>query len=269
MSDGVLRNDGKKQSRVIADGFKALCLDIETSPNLAHVWGLWDQNVGLNQLVESGTVICFAAKWLGDPDSKTVFMSDFHDGHEAMVEKAWELIDEADAVVHYNGRAFDIKHLNREFLLQGLGPPSPHRDIDLLTVARSRFKFPSNKLDYVSQALGVGSKVKHAGFELWTGCLAGDKKSWATMKKYNIGDIKITEEVYYKLRPWIKSHPIVGLYSGDTHSCTNCGSKELQRRGTYKTPATVFQKYYCKSCGAWSRGAKKIPDTSTTTRGVT
>jgi len=30
-----------------------LLLDIETAPNTAHVWGLWNQNVSLNQLMES------------------------------------------------------------------------------------------------------------------------------------------------------------------------------------------------------------------------
>ena len=264
----TLRRGGQKQSHIVADGFKALILDIETAPHLAHVWGLWDQNVGLTQLKEAGTVICFAAKWLGDPQTKTMFHSDHHDGHEAMVKAAWELINEADAVIHYNGRAFDIKHLNREFVLAELPPPSPHKDIDLLTVARGRFKFPSNKLDYVSQALGVGSKVKHEGFTLWLGCLAGDEKAWARMKKYNIGDIKITEAVYNRLLPWIKSHPHVGLYTGDTHSCPNCGGKDLMRRGFARTQASVFQRFCCNKCGAWSRAASRVGDASTNTRQV-
>ncbi len=42
---------------------KILTIDIETSPNLAHVWGLWNQNVGLPQLLEPTQMISFAAKW--------------------------------------------------------------------------------------------------------------------------------------------------------------------------------------------------------------
>ena len=267
MSNEVLRQGGKKQAKKISADFKVLVLDIETSPNMAYVWGLWDQNVGLSQLIESQTVLCFAARWLGT--KKVIFHSDHHDGHEEMVTAAWELINEADAVVHFNGKGFDIKHLNREFVLAGLGPPSPHRDIDLLTVCRGRFKFPSNKLDYVSQALGLGGKQATGGMELWIKCMAGDAKAWDTMKKYNIGDIQLTEDLYYRLLPWIKSHPHVGLYTGDTHSCTNCGSKDLQRRGYARTPASVFQRYWCKTCGTWSRGAHRIPDTTTNTRGVT
>lgn len=101
------------------NGARILTLDIECSPTVAHVWGLWDQNVGLNQIVEDGRMICFAAKWYGD--SQTLFFSDEKDGHEAMVEAAWRLLDECDVLVSFNGVKYDVKHLNREFVLAGLG----------------------------------------------------------------------------------------------------------------------------------------------------
>jgi len=255
VSSSVYHTDDLSNPRGVAADFKALVLDIETGPNLAYVWGLWDQNIQPTngQLVDAGTVLCFAAKWLGDPPSKVRFYSVHHDGYQEMIEAAWRLIDESDAVIHFNGKSFDMKHLNREFLLAGLAPPSPHKDIDLLTIAKSRFKFPSNKLDYISQALGVGQKVKHEGFSLWRSCLAGDPAAWKKMKQYNIGDIKITEEVYYKLRPWDKYHPHVGLYTSTSFSCKNCGSTHIQRRGYYCTPATRYQRFRCNDCGTWNR----------------
>jgi len=266
----MLRNDGKSQSEVIADltgrEFKLLVLDIETSPNLGYVWRLWDQSLGLSQVKDWSSVMCFAAKWHGN--KKVHFHSDFHDGHAEMVQAAWDLLDEADAVIHYNGKAFDIKHLNREFILAGLGPPSPFKDIDLLSTARSRFKFPSNKLDHISQALGVGSKVKHEGFELWTACMSGDKAAWGRMKKYNVGDIAITELVYDKLRPWIKSHPNVGLWTGEHDCCRVCNSSRLARRGHYRTGTGVYLKFQCGECKAYSRSKTRLPDVGTLTRPI-
>lgn len=268
----MLRNDGKSQSEHIADldsdgEFKLLILDIETAPNLAFVWGLWDQNVGINQVQDWSSVICFAAKWYGK--KKVHFHSDFHDGHEGMVRAAHALMDEAHAIVHYNGKAFDVKHLNREFLRLGLNPPTPHRDIDLLTIARSTFKFPSNKLDAVSRELGVGQKVKHEGFDLWIECMKGDKAAWGRMKKYNVGDIAITERVYEKMRPWIRAHPHVGLYTGNTDCCRVCGSNALTRRGFARTAALIYLRYQCKDCGAYSRSKTRVPDVGTSTRTVT
>lgn len=266
----MLRNDGKSQSEVIADltgrEFKLACLDIETAPNLGYVWGLWDQNVAPVQVKEWSQVICFAAKWYGK--KKVHFHSDFHDGHEEMIKRAWEILDEADAVIHYNGKAFDIKHLNREFIKAGLGPPSPFKDIDLLTVARSRFKFPSNKLDAVSRELGVGSKVKHEGFELWLACMANDKAAWGRMKKYNVGDIAITERVYEIMRPWIKGHPHVGLWTGERDNCRTCDSPRVQRRGHYRTNTGVYYKFQCLDCKSYMRSRNRLSDVGTSTRQV-
>lgn len=235
---------------------KILILDIETAPNLAYVWSLWDQNVSLDQLVDVGNVICFAAKWHGEKDIQ--FYSDFHDGHDKMVLKAHELLSEADAIVHYNGKTFDIKHLNREFVLAGLAPPAPHKDIDLYSVVKSRFRFSSNKLQHIATQLGIGSKTETGGFKTWIRCMEGDEKAWAAMRKYNIGDVKLTEEVYDRLLPWIKAHPSVSLYDGysaEIPACPNCGSTHLQKRGFYRTKVSTYQQYQCqnKGCGAWSR----------------
>jgi hypothetical protein len=42
---------------------KILLLDIETAPATAYVWKLFDENVGLDQLITPGRIICWAAKW--------------------------------------------------------------------------------------------------------------------------------------------------------------------------------------------------------------
>jgi DNA polymerase elongation subunit (family B) len=240
---------------------KTLIIDIETRPSLGYVWQLWDQNISLSQLKEVGEVICFAAKWLDK--KKVIFKSTYHHSKEEMVQTAWDLIDEADAIIHYNGRAFDIKHLNREFLLAGMTPPSPHKDIDLLTAARGRFKFLSNKLDHVAEELGLGNKVSHSGFQLWIDCMEGNKKAWAQMREYNIHDIILTEQVYHKLFPWIKNHPNVALHDGvEGLACRLCKSRDLQRRGFNYTSAGKYRKVVCNKCGTWSSASKREPNIS-------
>lgn len=237
---------------------KVLFIDIETTPNLAHVWGLWDQNVGLNQLIESTEMLCFAAKWQGS--SKIHFHRTGNDKQRtAMVEAAHALLDEADVIVHYNGKSFDVPHLNREFLLAGLDPPAPYQQVDLLHTVRRRFRFPSNKLAYVSEALNLGGKVKHEGHELWIKCMAGNREAWATMRRYNIGDIELLEEVYDALYAWIPNHPTVTLYgeSSSAHRCPGCGGVKLQKRGFHYTKVSSYQQFQCKDCGKFSRSGKR------------
>lgn len=238
-----------------AAGPKTLLIDIETTPNLAHVWGIWDQNIGLNQLLESTEVFCFAAKWLGQ--KRVPFYSVQNDGKARMIQAAYDLLDEADVVVHYNGRRFDVPHLNREFMLAGMTPPSPFKQVDLLSEVKRNFKFPSNKLAYVSEAIGLKGKVKHEGHELWTRCMAGDRQAWATMRRYNIQDVQLLEDVYDRLTGWLRL-PTHSLYSGKDHTCPACGSEELERRGFSYTKVSAYQQYRCKDCGRYSKGKKAV-----------
>lgn len=202
-------------------------------------------------------MICFAAKWNDKP--RIMFHSEFHDGREEMVSRAHSLLDEADIVVHWNGKSFDVPHLQREFLVFGLKPPSPFKQIDLMKVVKKEFRFPSNKLDYVAQQLLGKAKVSHTGHNLWMQCLQRDPKAWALMKKYNREDVRLTDELYEYLRPWIKGHPHVGLYLGDdVDRCSNCGSEDLERRGFAHTAISTFQQYRCRECGSWSRSGKAV-----------
>lgn len=237
---------------------RILIIDIETKPNIVHTWGLFDQNVGLSQIVERGGTICFAAKWYAEPT--ITFRSDHHDGHDEMVHEAWRLMDTADIIVGYNHRAFDVKHLHREFILAGLGPPAPHKDIDLLLVARRRFRFASNKLDNVARELGVGFKVKTDGHELWRGCMDGDDKAWRIMRKYNRHDVVLTEEVYDRLRPWVPNHPNLNMYRGITVSaCHACGSDRLEDAGFKYTQTRAYPQFRCTTCGSYSQTTHSEP----------
>jgi DNA polymerase elongation subunit (family B) len=237
---------------------KILLLDIETSPNTAHVWGLWQQNVSINQLMESSYVLCYAAKWLGEED---IYFDSVHQSKpKTMLKGIHALLDSADAVIHYNGTKFDIPTLNKEFLLGKLLPPSPYKQIDLLRVVRSNFRFPSNKLDYVSQRLGLGKKHAHEGHELWVKCMNGDKDAWKRMEEYNIQDVVLLESLYDNLLPWIKNPPNRNLYS-ESPCCPTCGHEHLQKRGTAISTTGTYQRYQCRSCGSWSQGTKSTKKT--------
>lgn len=231
---------------------KILFPDIETAPNTAYVWGLFKENIPLQRLVNSGYVLCWAAKWLGEPD--IMFSSRQNGNHYEMLKSIHGLLDEAEVVVHYNGTKFDIPTLNKEFILHDLPPPSPYKQIDLLGVARRQFRFTSNKLEHVAEALQITKKVKHRGFELWIDCMRDDPEAWIQMADYNIGDVTTLEELYYKLRPWIPNHPNVALYDGGL--CPVCGHDKIHHRGEYVTQAAVYERFQCQGCGKWLRGLK-------------
>lgn len=232
-------------------------LDIETAPHRVYAWGLWDQNIAINQIVEPGYTLCWAAKWYGKRE--ILFDSVKESKPLAMLGRVHSLLDEADVVVHYNGRKFDVPTLNREFLMADLKPPSQYKQIDLLKETRREFRFASNKLDYVVQQLELGGKVAHKGMDMWRDCMEGCPKAWAAMKRYNIMDVRILERYYKKVLPWIKNHPNWGVYlDNDRPTCRNCGSTKVVKKGLEHTNTLTYQRYKCTDCGTPLRDRQRL-----------
>lgn len=243
-------------------GPKILTLDIETSPIAAHVWGLFDQTVGLNQIAGEWTILSYAGKWLGREE---VFYEDTFDqrnkrNDRKLVKKLWKLLDEADIVIGQNLQKFDRRKINARFVLHGLPPPSPYRVIDTMLMARRTFGFTSNKLEWLSDKLCVKTKKskhkKFPGFELWMAFLAGDPEAREEMRSYNIDDILSTEEVYMRLRAWHPGHPNVNTYNDadDEMRCPTCGGTHLIRKGYRYTNVGTYVRFRCQDCGAWPHG---------------
>jgi DNA polymerase elongation subunit (family B) len=241
---------------------KILVFDIETAPILSYVWGIWNQNVGLNQIVHEWFCFSWAAKWLfEDKVYHGVLTSEEakSQNDSRIMKSMWELLNEADIVITHNGDKFDIPKLNTRFLVHGMNPPLPYVSIDTLKQLRKTFKFTSNKLDYVNLQLGLHRKMENGGFELWDSCYKGNTQALKKMVDYNVKDVKILEELYLKIRPWIKSHPNIGLHIADNvQCCPTCGSEDLKFEGTYHTATNVFNSFRCNSCGAIGRSRESI-----------
>ena len=230
---------------------KILILDIESRPHLVYAWGLFKQFIHTDQIVEQGGMMCFAAKWLGKDE--VVFASE-NGGRKEMVGRVHSLLSEADVVVTYNGDRYDLKRLNNEFYELGLNPPRPYKSIDLFKQNKSKFDFPSRKLDYLAKVSNVGQKADTGGFRLWLDCMAGDAEAWATMEAYNRQDILLTEELYVRMRPWLTNIPHLGMFTGEVFSCPHCGGTDLTWSGYTNAFVQTYHLYECNSCGAWPRG---------------
>jgi hypothetical protein len=248
-------------------GPKVLIFDIETAPLLAHVWGLWDNNVGLNQIVSDWHVLSWSAKWLGDSPNKVMYddqrgSKNIQDDSR-LLQGIWDLLDEADIVITQNGKSFDVKKLNARFIISGFPPPSSFKHIDTKLIAKKFFGFPSNKLEYMTDKICKKyKKIKHTkfpGHEMWTECLKGNIAAWKEMEKYNKYDVLSLEELYQKMRPWDTSINF-NLYHDDEDDVCKCGNTKFVKNGFYYTNVAKFQKYRCnnKDCGAETRDRENL-----------
>jgi hypothetical protein len=233
---------------------KILFLDIETKPAIVYTWSLFNANIGIEQIIEPGGMICFAAGWLDE--EKVEFYSEWQHGHQKMIEQAWNLLDECDIVIHYYGSQFDIKHLNAEFLKNGFPPPSPFKQIDLKLAVSKQFKLDSNKLQFVSQVLGIEGKEEHEGFRLWAKVLNGDDDARTRMQSYNERDTVLLKECFEILLPWLPNIPNRRLYDGQG-GCPSCGHAELSKAGYAYTKTSRFEQFKCNKCYRYFRSSKR------------
>jgi hypothetical protein len=246
---------------------KILILDIETAPALADVWGLWKQNVSLDMLRKSGYIMSYSAKWLGEDK---IYYKDcrrkLQEDEKWVVKGLLELLDEADIVVAHNGDKFDLPWIRGRALYHKLDIPSPYKQVDTLKTARLEFRLLSNKLEYLANLLSVRLKEKHLlfpGHELWSECVQGNEEAWEEMEKYNIQDIITLEDVYLRLRPYMRNHPNVGVYLEEDHTvCPKCGSSNIHWRGYYYTDVGKYHRFQCQeeNCGGWGRSRCLVND---------
>jgi hypothetical protein len=233
--------------------------DIETSPIIAKVWGLFKQNVGLNQIEQDWSIMSIAFKYLG---ASKVYYNDVSGQDDlrddsAMVMLLWQMCDEADVLIGQNFRRFDAKKMAARWIEYGLPPPSPYIIIDTLEMAKASAAFTSNKQDWLSQKLTALAKEHHdefPGMELWNECLKGNPRAWQVMKKYNIRDVAGCEEMYLALRPHYPFHPNLAAYTdSEEMQCTRCLSTDLTHSGSKFTNVSEYKQYRCGNCGGFCR----------------
>jgi DNA polymerase elongation subunit (family B) len=253
--EAMQARQAKITKQLAQQDIKALTVDIENAPNIVHTWGLFKQNIGISQIVKPAYTFGVGYKWYHEKQAH--FLSDHVHGHKEMVERTHALLDEADMVIGFNHVGFDLPHINRESVLLGLGPNRPYKNVDLLRVARKQFRFTSNKLDFLAQQLGLGSKTAHTGHDLWVRCLDGDPAAWKLMEKYCKQDVVLTEKLYNRLLPWIPNHPHRGVWLGDSWACPNCGH-DIDPESAAEQPSvahvTAYNTYQCPNCTHWTRG---------------
>lgn len=249
------------------NGKKVLIFDIETAPILAHVWGLWENNVGLNQMITDWHLLSWSAKWLDAPEDEIMYQDLRHakdvENDKLIIEEIWELLDMADVVITQNGKAFDQRKLNAKFLQHKMGKPSSFKHIDTKKLAQKYFDLPSYKLEYMSDKFCTKyQKLKHKefpGHELWRECLKSNVRAWNEMELYNKHDVLTLEELFNIFAPWESSVNFNLFHDRDEHVC-KCGSKDHIKNGFYYTSMGKYQKYRCKNqkCKAETRARQNL-----------
>ena len=188
---------------------KVLILDIETRSLTVKTFGIRDQNIGLDQVIDDGGILCWSAKWLG---SDKVFFEETKGNkskEKTILKKLKKLINEADIVLGQNSKSFDVPIVMGLFLYYDMiDDVREFQQIDTLQMSNSKYKFVSHKLQYMSNKLCEVKKQTHAkfpGISLWVEYEAKNPLAFIEMKKYNMADVEATEELFLKLSKGCKT----------------------------------------------------------------
>lgn len=236
---------------------RVLLLDIETTPLEAFVWQMqvWKARVNDEAVISRWFMLTWSAKWLFSNEIMSMRLSGEEVKNEddnRIVAGIWKILNEADIVIAHNGDNFDIPNINTRFIVNGLSPTKPYSTIDTLRIAQKQFGFSHNSLNALARVFGLPEKID-TDFDLWKRCKNGSDDALAEMELYNRHDVEVLEEVYLKIRPWIKSHPNLALYTEfEGEMCSNCGSTKLIPHGHYYTQTGKYQTLRCE-CGAYGR----------------
>lgn len=223
---------------------KILVWDLETS-DLRSDWGF---------------TICGGYKWLDDKEVYCPSIMDYEGWQEdptndrKLVKELHRVLSQAEMIVTFYGKGFDLKWMNSKCLEHGLPvlPNIPH--VDLFFVAKSNLNLSRKSLDNIGKYLNLPKKKFYVSGAIWKRARIGKADAIQKVIEHCKADVLMTEKLYYRLRPLVRQHPRVKGY----WDCRSCGGNRLQRRGYTLTVTKGRQvRFKCNDCGGWSTYPEK------------
>jgi len=234
---------------------KRLFFDIEVSPNLGMFWEAgYKKNIGYENIIKERAIICICYKW--EDDKEVISLTwDSDQSDKKMLEQFIKVANTADEIVGHNGDKFDLAWVRTRCLFHKIPMFPSYTTIDTLKISRSKFKFNSNKLDYIAKYLGMGKKIR-TEFSLWKDIfIHNDEIAMNKMVKYCKMDVVLLERVYKQLAVHIEPKTHFGVIFGTSREeCPECGSDDLIKDGTRTLASgTTKQIYQCNTCRKYHR----------------
>jgi uncharacterized protein YprB with RNaseH-like and TPR domain len=238
---------------------RRLFFDIETSPNIGLFWQAgYKKNIDYSNIIQERAIICICYKW---EDEKQVYSLqwDSRQSDKKMLIDFIKVANKAVEMVGHNGDKFDLAWIRTRCVFHRIDMFPKYVTIDTLKVARAKFRFNSNKLDYIAEYLGLGNKIK-TEFGLWKDILLRkDKVAMEKMVKYCKKDVTLLEDVFKILNPHIEPKTHYGVFVGEKRStCPECGSDDLVKKDRRILASGLIKIILrCKTCGKYHNQTEK------------
>lgn len=214
-----------------------------------------------NLAADFAVLLCVGYKWLGE---KKVYCPaiDFSTGNHIRAEKAllkafMPVLEEADVLVTYNGKRFDVPFLQAKALEHGYNALPNTSHVDLYWTVKHAMRISRKSLQNAGYFLGLSNEKTPVEGKIWVKAMLGDAGALRYIVKHCKADVRVLEELYYRLRSLVRGHPRV-----NGNACKACGSSNIHGRGRYVTKLKGAQwRTICQDCGTWeARPLRDLPD---------
>lgn len=240
---------------------KIILFDTEIIPAITATFTLYPEKIGHENILKERSMVCAAWKELGKKpvygvsvlDDPKRFKKDCGDDYH-VVKTLRDAIVDADILIGHNLARFDKRQLNARLIFHGLEPLPKILIVDTLKEYRKTADFMSNRLDYLGKHL-IGAGKVETSKGLWLSALKGDKKAITEMLTYCKADVRLSEDVYNKILPYMESHPHVGAVDGwdRNNTCPKCGHDQFTHNKVRYTAAGVKKlQAQCKKCHGYT-----------------
>ncbi len=230
---------------------------------------VWDiETGGINAFkADLGMMLCFGYKFLGEKETHVLRVSDYRGWWKRgrgvddmpLVKDALKIIGQADWTVAHYGVRFDRRFLHGRCAIHNLPAPPPVSMRDTWQIARSAFAFSSNRLQNLAKVLKLSEQKHMKTADQWPGwwfrAMAGSKQDVEQMGKYCMQDVRTTEKVYLRIRPYDWTAPRMHT---DRSTCGACGNAKIIYHGSVPVGGNRFRRFQCTACGGWGRDKKRI-----------
>lgn len=243
-----------KKSTTVTVQPKILIYDIETARVTANLWWSGKQYVNGSQITNNPGVITIAWKWLG-ADKVECLKWDKKQSDKKLIKAFLKEYNKADMVVGYNNDNFDNRWINARALKYNFEVNTFVKSFDIMKQSKRLFRLPAYSMNFLAKYTGVATKLQHSGLSMWEDIQYGTKKeakkAMKMMIEYNIQDIIVTEQVYLRVRKYMKTPIHYGVLQGKKkNTCPTCGSSKIEKIKTTTTTAGTIQHIMrCKKSG--------------------
>lgn len=166
---------------------------------------------------DSGFLLCAGFKPLGKP-GKIISLADVKrpkdplrlDENLALAIR--DELEKYDGWIGWNSKMYDIPFLDDRLLLTDHSPVERRLHADVMYFARQgQARLSSSRLDWVSKVLDVPGRKTELDINVWKRAAAEalgglrERDNFDLVIKHCLADIKVTEQVYERLKPRIRN----------------------------------------------------------------